>query len=702
VFPEGTLKQFDDDQPVALSISDLAAWRRKTVGCRLHLPPIQRSVVWSNEQVINYWDSLLRGYPPGMMMVHRAGGTKGVDAEGHTRDSNQDDYQLFDGQQRMAAVLLGMGEGQLTNSRQIWVDLGVAPKPNSGLRFQLRITTPGQPFGYRPEAPNQKIELDKRRQRWDEWLSGKQGSREDAFRRVTGDQLIDSRCAIPLAEICVLLQQTGQDGCIADLSQRQGAVERLVADFIPALDRALRSKVILQRVAAEIVGDQDEYIRFFVRLGQGGTRLSDDELTYSIIKHQYPDIRDRMEAILGGSAGRLAGEVDLVLATLRVAKTCAPWAGAKEWEIIARPSPEFVSRLHSDESRAPVLTLFRSLILNADSRDSLQEHLERIRKALAYHSKDHPSGIPPVLLARLPRELVDVLILFGVKRGAEPPWRKDESALLTSFALYWLLFVSDDAKAAWQAYLQVKEDEWRLSVQTIRFLIHDLEENGIAHYVPRLEQFPALRAGVERALTCPHIRTWNERFTEIDAGEEHKPGEALRVLSTKEELIKRALMWLQRSYIAGAFDYDPTSGRDEDLPVDLDHIVPNSVFGFDWRSREARLGADVLSNALVLENFRWQRSFVGNSLGNFRWVDASSNRRRGNRSYVPLDTEGDDFVDNPEDWNSLIPDDAKRPWGECEIGKFQYLVDLRTLDLYKRLILEGGLSPLVEVIAPSP
>ncbi len=91
------------------------------------------------------------------------------------------------------------------------------------------------------------------------------------------------------------------------------------------MTQALQSKVFLQEISDKIFAYQDEFIRFFTRLGQGGTRLTDDELTYSIIKHQHPKIRERMDAITKGDAGRLAGEVDMVLAALRVAKACVPW-----------------------------------------------------------------------------------------------------------------------------------------------------------------------------------------------------------------------------------------------------------------------------------------------------------------------------------------------------------------------------------------
>jgi hypothetical protein len=330
-----------------LTIKDFIAWQQAEKG-RLLLPPIQRSVVWSNEQVINYWDSLLRGYPAGTMMVHRVqtgegdASSKGRDAEGTTCEAKEGDFHLFDGQQRMVAILLGLGEGQMKHSRKLWVDLGMKPEKKSGLKFQLRMTSTGQPFGYRPDAPNQKIELRKRQDKWEEWLKrdGK-GTPQQAFADAKGSDIIDANCAVPFNEVYDLLCKHGRDGATADLIKRQGAINELIANFVCALQNALETNVILQQVGSGIVANQDEYIRFFGRLGQGGTRLSDDELTYSIIKHQYPDIHDRMKAIMQGQAGRLAGEVDLVLAALRVAKTVAPWDDAKEWEVIGRPSPNF-------------------------------------------------------------------------------------------------------------------------------------------------------------------------------------------------------------------------------------------------------------------------------------------------------------------------------------------------------------------------
>jgi len=94
---------------------------------------IQRALVWTNEQIINYWDSLLRGYPPGLMMVHEAHSTplkpdQGYDTDGKPDRPDAGDYQLFDGQQRMAALLLGIGEGPLHRHLRLWI------APTRGLR----------------------------------------------------------------------------------------------------------------------------------------------------------------------------------------------------------------------------------------------------------------------------------------------------------------------------------------------------------------------------------------------------------------------------------------------------------------------------------------------------------------------------------------------------------------------------------------
>jgi hypothetical protein len=402
---------------------------------------------------------------------------------------------------------------------------------------------------------------------------------------------------------------------------KEGASEELVREFAEAVAKALNSQVVLQQVDPTIVANEEEYIRFFSRLGQGGTRLSDDELTYSIIKQQYPGIHDRMNEIMDRT-GRLAGELDLVLASLRVAKTKAPWENAKDWEVVNRPGPAFVSRLKDMELK-PVLSEFLTMVLPEDQPATLEKALIQVRGALSHDARLHRQGLPAMLLARLPRELVDVLILFTVKRGVDEGWHEYVRDILRAFVLYWLLFVSNDANAAWRAFESVREKDWTFAEGPIRGLIGSYETEGEAYLTPRSDALSDLRNEVEERghLLC----SWTERFRAADRRSERKPGDALHVLSTDREQCRRALMWLQRDYIVEQWpDYDPTSDRDEDLPVDLDHIIPYNIFSFDWRQRATRLHAEAVS-----DNFYSERGIVGNSMGNFRWLAASDNRARG-------------------------------------------------------------------------
>jgi hypothetical protein len=203
-------------------------------------------------------------------------------------------------------------------------------------------------------------------------------------------------------------------------------------------------------------------------------------VTYSIIKYQYPMTHDRMKEIMRES-GRLAGEVNLVLAALRVAKTVAPWPNAEEWEIIGRPGPAFVISL---KYKTQVRNEFLAMIPEGNQNAKLATALKCVRQALSYKDDAQPKGLPDVLLARLPRELIDVLILFAAKLGVEEDWHRDIRETLCAFVLHWLLFVRNDANAAWGAFKHAANEEWAFTGTSIRKLVAEYEKDGVASPIP--------------------------------------------------------------------------------------------------------------------------------------------------------------------------------------------------------------------------
>lgn len=356
---------------------------------------------------------------------------------------------------------------------------------------------------------------------------------------------------------------------------------------------------------------------------------------------------------------------------------------------LGRPTPTFVSfveRLKKiDPDRGKLLPKVNRL-------DALHDAVVATRTALTYDPGGNREGLPPILLTRLPSGLVDVLILFAMRRDAS---RKSKAhtgdpakTIFQAFVLHWLFFVGDDTKAAWWAFTRASEPNWTFNKQSVRELIRDFERYRIARIAPSTALLGALYQEVDEG-NC-ELRAWEKRFSRADHNDEHNPGEALRVLSTNQELIKRALMWLQRSYIDAMFpDYHPMSDDDEDLPIDLDHIVPSATFNFDWRERDMRLGKDIICDNAACTNFRWLRGIVGESLGNYRWVAVSDNRHHHKSRYEPDDSE---MVPCPASWNRLI---EKPSWSKDDIGEFQRLIDRRTLDLYKKLITDSAITSVL-------
>ena len=156
---------FANGQVAALGILDLIEWvsasdRALEGGDSpetmpvVAMPPIQRTAVWHPRQVLNLWDSVLRGLPIGVFyLVERPAGThkvRPVNTGGNDNQTIKDQifkvagFDLLDGQQRVRALLAG-AHGPVGGTLCLWVDLGAA---NAGKHPCLRVTSKAQPFGY--------------------------------------------------------------------------------------------------------------------------------------------------------------------------------------------------------------------------------------------------------------------------------------------------------------------------------------------------------------------------------------------------------------------------------------------------------------------------------------------------------------------------------------------------------------------------
>jgi Protein of unknown function DUF262 len=153
-----------------IEVVNLSQWLDWTSGnnedVKIALPMIQRGSVWKPEQVINLWDSLLRGMPVGSFMLNKLKS----DSDYYTDLVNRQKahkletagFGLLDGQQRTMSMLLAW---TLPNNermdRRIWVDF--FDTPSAEHLYRLRMTTKNHPFGFQRESPSTKLSQDDRR-----------------------------------------------------------------------------------------------------------------------------------------------------------------------------------------------------------------------------------------------------------------------------------------------------------------------------------------------------------------------------------------------------------------------------------------------------------------------------------------------------------------------------------------------------------
>jgi hypothetical protein len=112
---------FEGDQRVkGVKLVEFIRWARESFEWKdghppptngvLALPPIQRNAAWGPRQVVDVWDSVLRGLPLGTFMLQlrkpgQWGLRMGADAR---KESLPPGWDLLDGQQRLRSLLLGV------------------------------------------------------------------------------------------------------------------------------------------------------------------------------------------------------------------------------------------------------------------------------------------------------------------------------------------------------------------------------------------------------------------------------------------------------------------------------------------------------------------------------------------------------------------------------------------------------------------
>lgn len=289
---------------IALTYEQLAFARNKGI---FSIPAVQRGVVWSPLQVINLWDSIIKGYPIGSLMVYKKG----------------DQWCLFDGQQRTISLCYGYDPDDI----KIWCRRSYE---NNDIQFMA--TTKRHPWGYKWVKKDGHNEL--------AVLTWK--DREDALAKIFPGK--DSFSELDI-----------NDGYPYDNKSEDGnnyyiPLEWLISykeeeieswdKYIPETEnvelykRKYRELAEDHRIRAIIDGkrqvpiliipqktiDNKNAIReLFYRINKGGTPLSKIDDLYSELCVQCPDVKPEIETLCGNENTQFLSASRLCIVAARMA-----------------------------------------------------------------------------------------------------------------------------------------------------------------------------------------------------------------------------------------------------------------------------------------------------------------------------------------------------------------------------------------------
>ena len=620
------------------------------------MPPVQRTAVWRPKQVLDLWDSLMRGLPIGAFYLVDcpAGAHKlarlGTNGNGSPRAKMQESthagFDLLDGQQRVRALLAGVQElagGALC----LWVDLG---DKNAGQQPCLRATSKAQPFGYDGKTGS-KLRMDQRRKarkiiepdakERPLWCGDRRAYDLDLFDgQVTLDKEGKNRIEQPplpfdATEKTVALHSllaAWRDRLHGDADAGIAALRSALPQFwseddaqvnsaLHALDQAFRriedAQVALLRVDPDKLDDpQQTLLTLFERIGAGGTPLSLEERLFSIYKHHVPEIRDAVNAIYDG-AGRVLPPTKIVAAALRIANA------RHERPQYTIPSARDFAEAMAKEPASELWQKLDQLMpngagLSPDREGRLGDAFVAVRHMLSQSGQGDAFWMPDAVLAVLPAELWDVLVFWAV-RVLEADRNEDLTASrkeVVRFAMFWHVFGWNNEKSARWAleHLNGLENATRFPGLALYKQLVGNRDDRCACALINADEF------TQRLLSKERSSSWRTDQVRFGEGRERNEVGAHWWWSGR-----KVLPWLQRDYVVEAFPgYQPLSDHEDDLPYDVDHICSWADCG-DWYSVRERIKSFENETSLV-QKMRDGRDAVGNGIGNLRLVDASINK----------------------------------------------------------------------------
>lgn len=610
-------------EPPSFSLKEIASWTpgvcpEVKTKIRASIPALQRGLVWTPQQNELLWDSILRGFPIGAVVV-----TKWSDKLKKTAEAADDSitYHLLDGQQRCHAIALGFSDpfaakessGNEKVESILWLDLNPTPERNSTRNFWVRATTTAHPWGYSKDdaatplsswairealkplgldAANPEYRRPSPMDLWPcdaaariplplSWLLQLPVESESDFWRELGERAAEATRFPWAAKVCgFCINSDAAEG----QSRLFNAIKRAHAARLIALEAPEEllegSEQNMSNVSDEEGISNIEHL--FQRLNGQGTKLDGEELAYSMIKAYWPDLEKPINDV---SEGRMP-QARMVSLGVRAAlakdekKNLPVSLSVNALRVIAR----------SEQGKKEIIQSFIT--------QDLGNACDMVGQWLKYDEQTNPSGLLPVHITSIAissREVYLLLLHFAKQlEGRKMPggWQKAMQALAT--VIHW--FGADKAKIANRVYARCRGE---LSVENIRGALKEAQEAGELHTIHTPK-------AVEGFVSLPEVglKDWN--WSVPIHGDGNSEGIQLRS-NVWEAFLKlrynrELLLYAQRGFLARRFrDYDPARKDlwdEHNRPWDFDHILASHYFynrkdGSDFRGLCGQWGCTI-------------------------------------------------------------------------------------------------------------
>lgn len=603
------------------------------------LPSFQRDAVWDERRVELLWDSLLRGFPIGSILLAR-----GIDAPTRTLQRGRSERAkptqkrrrrpglvLIDGQQRAIGISMGFRAWREGDPTRLWIDLAGPLSDKDGTGFGVALCSLRHPWGLGATDARRRKAL------------------EDLGEEVTIDGTAPSlgrtwplraKSPVPLAAYMRrvmagraddwqdLLPRSPAGVVLVDASRAVAAAQ--VAEGLAGIDRCRVPALLLDEL-----GSVDDLGIAFQRLNKQGVEMSGEDLFFSGLKLRWPEAHDLVWEIRGDQrVGRFLSPTSIVHIATRLTTTLHMKRGD-------------VSRLDVDAFRtlvegsgtgeAPKSGFLKGVqhYLKPPTGDSigrLHRYLRLAREALAFRSGDpRDPGLPAPMLAAVRWPVWHALVGWIARRRLDR-LQESERREMIRYALVDLFCVR----------------QWSGAHNRLAFEVASTEVGGF----PGKQIFEVLRADKTR-----------ESVRDLPSPAEF--GALLRdSVAPRGDLLhneKQLAMWVQRALVATWFPaFDPTMlATDDERPFDFDHILPTSHFERRGRGRDP-----------VAERFYAWRDPLRHGAGNLRVWPKGANRGDGNRGLAGKHLVGGRDEPLPEDSPLRLTPMNLRTCGDVRAASF--------------------------------